>query len=489
MSDPRPNILVIMSDQHNKHFLGCYGNEIVRTPNLNRLAGEGMRFEGTYCPAPLCVPSRMSFMTSRTPSRNQVWGNFHILSSSIPTWAHCLGIAGYETALVGRMHFSGPDQRHGFEKRPFAEFGADLPGTKEGGTKFPSGQGRNAIELVGKGLSKYLWFDEKVCNETIKYLREKSDSDATRPFAAVSGYLLPHLPFVVPPQLFDHYYSITDIPPIEETRPATVRRFADMRGYLNPGFSDEEIRKARAAYYGLCDFFDQQVGRILTCLKETGLAENTLVIYTSDHGEMAGEHGIWTKSNYYEGSAGIPMIARLPGKIPAGSISKSVCSLMDLGPTFADYAGAQEMKNVDGCSLRGVLEQTGSDKWKDETFSEFVEEKYTGDTNFPSRMIRSGPWKLWLYADDANLPPSLFNLKDDPQEVNDLGTSPEYEQIRIQLLEKLQQNWEPQTVRQKSLEQTGDYQYLVTYGKSLKPEPFENIPQPPVDLEENIELL
>ncbi|NQZ70195.1 MAG: sulfatase-like hydrolase/transferase, partial [Lentisphaeria bacterium] len=117
MSD-QPNILIIMSDQHNKHVLGCYGDKIVRTPNLDRLAAQGMRFDNAYTPAPLCVPARMSFMTGRTPTNNQVWGNHGLLDSGIPTWAHVLGLAGYETSLIGRMHFESHDQYHGFENRP-----------------------------------------------------------------------------------------------------------------------------------------------------------------------------------------------------------------------------------------------------------------------------------------------------------------------------------------------------------------------------------
>ena len=123
----RPNILVIMSDQHSKFHIGCYGDEVVRTPHMDRLAAEGIRFNNAYCAAPLCVPSRMAFMTSRTPTANRVWTNSQILSSAIPTWAHGMGAAGYETALIGRMHFVGSDQRHGFERRPIGEWGAHHP--------------------------------------------------------------------------------------------------------------------------------------------------------------------------------------------------------------------------------------------------------------------------------------------------------------------------------------------------------------------------
>ena len=156
MAEKRPNILVLMSDQHSKRQLGCYGDPLVRTPNLDRLAYEGMQFDNAYCPSPVCVPSRMSFMTGRTPTSNRVWTNQAVLNSGIPTWAHTLTNAGYETALIGRMHFVGPDQRHGFEKRPLGEYMAVHPGAPwEGEPVFKAiptdatSQHRISVEMAG----------------------------------------------------------------------------------------------------------------------------------------------------------------------------------------------------------------------------------------------------------------------------------------------------------------------------------------------------
>ena len=168
-SDSRFNVLIVMSDQHSKYHLGCYGDPLVRTPHLDRLAGEGMRFSHAYCPSPLCVPSRMAFMTGRYPSGNRVWSNQHILPSSIPTWAHAVGATGYETALVGRMHFVGPDQRHGFERRPIGEYLAAYPGaSRQGAPLFrgmpvaTTGQPRISVECAGRGRTTCQVFDEMV---------------------------------------------------------------------------------------------------------------------------------------------------------------------------------------------------------------------------------------------------------------------------------------------------------------------------------------
>ncbi len=210
-----PNILVIMSDQHTATAMGCAGDPLIRTPNLDRLAVQGMRFSNAYCPSPLCVPSRMSFMTGRSPSRNRVWTNQATLSSTIPTWAHALSMAGYDTALLGRMHFVGPDQRHGFMERPIAEGTARHIGAPElGGPRYTrlshatAGQSRISFEQAGRGNSFYQHYGSEVTDVACRFLNERSDNP--RPFAAVTGYLLPHCPYIGPREAFDYYYERID---------------------------------------------------------------------------------------------------------------------------------------------------------------------------------------------------------------------------------------------------------------------------------------
>lgn len=490
----RPDILLIMTDQHSKHFLGCYGNQLIRTPNLDNLAEKGMRFDNAYCPSPLCVPSRMSFMTCQTPSAIQVWNNRHILNSGIPTWAHIMAAAGYETTLVGRMHFFGPDQRHGFEHRPIAEAKAGPVGIpRKGGplwTKFPSsttGQSREVFAFVGKGHTHYQWQDEERTRIAVNWLREKSRTTRRRPFVAVLGYNLPHCPFVAPKELFDYYYQRVDTPTVEQNLTPTVQRFLKLRGLIDPPLPEERVRKARAAYYGLCEHVDSLVGQVLQALEDTGLAENTLVIYTSDHGEMAGEHGCWWKSNYYEGSAGIPLIVRWPGRVPAGTVTAAICNLMDVGPTFAEVAGTGFPYPIDGSSLLTLLREGRDDSWINETYSEFIDHR--GGKPLPSRMIRSGPWKLWCYADDTGLPPALFNLEHDPGELHDLGVHPEYSDVRNRLLEKICRKWDPRTSTRKSLEYWRYFDVLYSWGQTVKPDSADVLVFPPAESEDDVELL
>jgi choline-sulfatase len=495
----RPNILVLMSDQHNAGVMGCAGDPVARTPNLDRLAAEGVRFSDAYCPAPLCVPSRMSFMTSRTPSRNRVWNNRHVLSSAIPTWTHYLGAGGYETALIGRMHFVGPDQRHGFELRPLGEFSAGHPGnTWTGGRAWrhysdkSTGQNRTAAETAGTGYSLYQWFDEQVAGSTCEYIRGKAGGSGDgRPFAAVAGFLLPHCTFICPKALFDYYYERVEVPAASEDAPPAVNRYRRFRGLTDPELPAERVRIARAAYYGMCEFFDSQVGRVLDCLDETGLAGNTLVVYCSDHGEQAGEHGCWWKSTYYQGSAGVPLLARLPGTVPGGRVSGAVCNLMDLGPTLCEAAGAGPMRAVDGRSLWRALRGEHPADRVEETFSEFVDGR-TGESDhpcLPSRMIRSGKWKLWVHEDEDRLPPVLFDLEADPAEMSDLGSDGAHASVRGKLLARLREGWDPELTRSETLRLDRDAAALGAWGRAVRPDCADALPVPEEDVERGIVLL
>jgi len=474
-----------MSDQHSKHFLGCYGNELVRTPNLDRLAASGTVFTDAYCPSPLCVPSRMSFMTTRRPMANRVWSNQDELSSAIPTWAHGMSVAGYETALVGRMHFVGPDQRHGFELRPIGEYLAAHPGAPRlGGPLFrdisgaTSGQCRISVEQAGHGRTTYQAFDEIIADAACEYLDEKAGGDDGRPFAAVVGFVLPHCPFFAPKDLYDYYYERVEVPqPTEDEvarEPAAIRRFKELRGISQP-LPEERIRVARAAYYGMCEHFDSQVGKILGKLEATGLARNTLVVYTSDHGEMAGEHGCWWKSNYYEGSVGVPLIASLPGVVREGRRSEAVCNLMDLGPTMLDMAGADPLPASDGRSMWPALQGDPQPDWPNETFAELL----GGVGDPPSRMIRRDQWKLYKYHDDH--PPALFDLADDPSELNDLGRDPTHATIREDLLTRLYDGWDPELVLQVSAERKRDMALITKWGQTVEPRHEDALPIPDVE--------
>jgi arylsulfatase A-like enzyme len=202
---------------------------------------------------------------------------------------------------------------------------------------------------------------------------------------------------------------------------------------------------------------------------------------------MAGEHGCWWKSNYYEASVGIPLIARWPGEIRPSSETEAVCNLMDLGPTFAEIAGARFPYPVHGRSLYRILREGQDESWPDETFSELVDHR--GGIPLASRMIRSGPWKLWTYVDEQNLPPALFNLQDDPGEINDLGEDPDYAEVRNRLLKRIYQEWNPKEAARKSQEYWKYFDLLGQWGQTVKPDSSDAMVYPPAEYEKDVELL
>lgn len=482
----RPNILLIMSDQHSPHIFGAYGNGIVRTPNLDALAANGIRFDSMYCPSPLCVPSRMSFLTGRTPTANRVWTNYHMLPSDIPTFAHALGGADYETALIGRMHFMGPDQRHGFEKRPLGSyfatpylgapgFGAPLFGKISPGT---SGQGRMSVDVSGYGRTTYQAFDDLVTDATIAYLDERANEGGGRPFAAVAGFVLPHCPYFAPKDLFDYYYERIELPRFtdreRETEPEYIRLVREKRHFVD-SVPEERIRIALASYYGLIEYMDRNIGRIIDALDRSGLREDTLVIYTSDHGDHGGEHGLWSKGTYYEASVGVPFIASMPGLVNGGIASDIVCNLYDIGPTLIDFAGADPLPDTIGRSFKHALTGGTVPDWSNETYSEHLD---GGDVTMPSRMVRRGPWKYAIYHGTA---PTLFNLDTDPEELVNLAGDPAFRAIEAELAERVSEGWDPDYILAENTQSQRNVRALTKWGRAVHPRHPDVIDVPDVE--------
>lgn len=465
----RPNVLLIMSDQHNPHVFGCVGDPIVRTPHLNRLAAQGIRFTSTYCASPLCVPSRMSFLTSRHPSDIGVWSNACMLPSDLPTFAHGLGAAGYETVLGGRMHFVGPDQRHGVERRLVGDVLSSFPGGRSPdlghiptGT---TGQSRIAVEIAGPGRTAYQAYDVAVTDACCRYLKERDRSTDPRPFCLVVGFVLPHCPFICPKDLYEEYFDQIEIPALppgylDRLHPA-VRQWRERRGVNN--LSDEQIRRARAAYYGLVTYMDQLIGQLIEALSTTHFSEDTVIVYTSDHGDMAGEHGMWWKSNFYEGSAGVPMIWSWPGHFAEGKTVSEVTSLLDIGPTLLHLGGAEPLPDIVGKSLIGFLTDASVPDWPDEAFSE----NYGGQGDRPGRMIRHGPWKLNLYHGYET--PQLFNLREDPDEFEDRANDPECAEIRQHLLDRVLSGWSGDRIEQTLERRRRARNVLVNWTQAVQP--------------------
>jgi len=436
----RPNVLVLMSDQHNPMVSSPYGHSFVHTPAIQSLSDRGVTFANAYCPSPLCVPSRSAFLTGLPVHQVGAWDNSRPLPVTEPTWAHRLNAVGYETTLCGRMSIGGPNQMHGFATRIHPEM---RPGVI--GSSFPNWNApirahtgtRERLETAGAGDTWQQRYDESVTDAAVAYLSDPARRDG--PWAAVVGWFLPHTPLTVRAEYFEQYYpDHADQPsaaaqPIDTVHPQS-RRF---RAYLGAeGLADAQIGRARAAYYGMVSFTDAQVGRVLEALEASGAGDNTLVVYTSDHGEMLGEHGLWWKSSFYEPSVRVPLIAAWPGRIEGGSRVATPVSLLDLTRTIVEAAGAEAEGIVGDDLLESGLDGDRA------VFAEFE----AHGTDRPGRMVRRGRYKLNYYHGE---PLELFDLNTDPHETANLGSDPEYADVRDDLIDLVLADWSPEEIDRK----------------------------------------
>ncbi len=447
MKKKHPNILLIMSDQHHAGVMGCAGDPIARTPNMDRLAQDGVRFTNAYCTFPLCGPSRMSFMTCRHPHEIQLWDNESQLNSDTPTFAHSFLSAGYDTVLAGRMHFVGGDQRHGYLQRIIGDVpeSAHLAagwklGNVLGDLAGTSGMSLKGLLKSGPGRSGYQAYDEAVTHAAVEWLQQRGQSDQETPFLLTVGYVTPHCPFVAPPEDFEAYQgriACSDLPRPDEHLHVTNATKRKKFG-TDPEPPVDAQWRTRVAYYGLCTFLDRQIGAVLLALEDAALAEDTIIVYCSDHGEMLGEHGMWWKSTFYDGASRVPLIISWPGKIKAGELRKENVSLMDIGTTLVDLAGIDPIPGASGRSFRCLLEGSNG-KWDNTVFAEYAER----GSGAVSRMVRSDSWKFNYYH---GLQPELFNLEEDPGETTNLSGRQELRSIEQRLRELVLRDWSPDPI-------------------------------------------
>ncbi len=422
----KPNILLIMADQLAARYLGAYGHPLVKTPNLSRLAKEGVVFENCYSTSPLCAPARATVMNGLLPSRTGVYDNAAEFPSAIPTWAHYLRMQGYQTCLSGKMHFVGPDQLHGLEERLTTDiYPADFGWTPDWRLK----QERidwwyhNMTSVLQPGIaeiSNQLEFDDDVAFQAIRKLYDYARFTPEKPFAMLTSFTHPHDPYAARRKFWDLYsdaeIDLPKIPAMARSKlDAHSQRLYDVSAMDDYTVTEADIRAARHGYYANISYIDDLVGQLLSTLEATGQLENTIIIFTSDHGDFLGERGLWYKMSYLEPSAHIPLIIWNPKTIKARRVKEPV-SLADLLPTMAELGGTTTLaRPVDGRSLvpllKGEPENPNATAW-----GEYLAEGAVA----PMYMLRRGPWKFIHSPID---PDQLFNLVDDPQEMNNLAAT------------------------------------------------------------------
>ena len=418
MSD-RPNILLIMSDEHDPAVTGCYGHPQVETPHLDQLASEGTTFDNAYTACPICVPARASFMTGQYVHQIGTWDNGSPLAGTTPTIGSYLEAAGYETAISGRTHFVGPERLHGFGTRLMD----DAEKWKHGYMKAPSRapenrRGTNShVTECGPGESWQNEYDRMAIDLSERFLKSRAQYPTDRPFLLYTGIMNPHFPLICPQEYFDRYYPNNITLPETRNEPYETQHpsIQQLRYWLRneDPLDDATSTTAMAAYYGLVSFSDYLIGRLLNVVNNSPLRDNTVVIYVSDHGEMAGNHGIWQKQCFYENSVRVPMIIRHPN----GSSNQRVnagTNLVDILPTLLDIAN-QEPANLPGTTLLPAI--TGEPLTNRPIFSEY----HTLGATTGGFMIKKGPWKYIHYV---GLPDQLFNTVDDPIEVINRADDP-----------------------------------------------------------------
>ena len=466
MSD-RPNILIIMSDEHAPQYSSVYGHPLVQSPNMERLADMGVTFDNAYCNSPICGPSRMSFMTGRYVNRIGAYDNGFPMSSDAVTWAHRLRNAGYDVVISGKQHFCGPDQLHGFRTQLARDLHAELwtkDGVPHGAANWEAGIVKakkpwGGVAEAGPGRTESIDVDDRVEEAALAYIKAAAGKE--RPWCLNVGFIAPHFPLVVPRRFWDLYpldqIDMPDIPEghLENMHPV-YKRLRAMFGLVD--FPEHLVRRARAGYYGLITYLDEKIGRFIDALEETGQRDNTIVIHTSDHGEMNGEHGMWRKSNMYEASSRVPLQIAWNGHLPGGLRVPQNVSLVDLVATLIDLSGASKaIAPLDGDSLLPLI-AGDAETWKDEAFCEYLSHGVLR----PVAMLKKGDYKLNLSLGDA---PELFDIAEDPGELNDLSESAQHRDIRDALRERLLEIWgDPNAIEQRVRQSQRERRFIATAG-------------------------
>lgn len=422
-----PNILLIMADQMSAKALPMYGHPVVHTPALSRLAADGTVFEQAYCNSPLCGPSRLSMMAGLLPHKIGAYDNAAAVPASTPTIAHYLRLRGYLTCLGGKMHFAGPDQLHGYEERLTTDiYPADFgwtPNWADPAARVRFQDMHNVIETGPCARSLQIDYDDEVAFRAERWLYDQARRRDRQPFMLTVSFTSPHDPYVALPEFWDLYRDdAIDLPAVGPIDPAAMdRHSARIHAHYSTGavtVTEAMLRRARHGYYAAISYIDDKVAALMRTLERTRLADDTVVIFTSDHGDMMGERGLYYKKTFFEWAARVPLILRRPGGTATVPRVAAPVSLVDLLATVQDIAGgsAADLLETDGRSLVGLLDGRTTSRPADHgvVAAEFLAEGVCE----PAFMLRDGDYKL-LYSETD--PPVLYDLAADPDERHDLA--------------------------------------------------------------------
>jgi len=440
------NLIIIMSDEHNPKVMGCNGHPLVKTPNIDALAAAGTSFTSAYTTCPVCVPARAAFATGKYVNQIGYWDNADAYEGAIPSWHHRLRDRGHRVVSIGKLHFRGlPDDDNGFSEEiipmNIIEGKGDLMGLVR--TDLPE---RNLswkiAKLAGPGETSYTFYDREIATKAQIWLREEAPKYRDKPWVLFVSFVCPHFPLVAPAEFY-YQYPVDEMPLpkqyAQNERPLHpyLRDYSDSFSY-DKYFDEDKLKKAIAAYYGLCTFLDDNIGKVLRTLDATGLTDNTRVLYTTDHGDNLGARGLWGKSTMYEEVAGVPLIIKGPD-IPQGVKISAPASHVDTYPFILESTGASVPEAYDthpGKSLFKLATGAARDR------SVLSEYHGMGSTT-GAFMIRHGKYK---YVHYVAYPPQLFDLEADPEELSDLAEKPEFSQVLAACRQRLYEICDPAEV-------------------------------------------
>jgi choline-sulfatase len=454
----KPNVLFLLSDQHNPHIAGFAGNRIVRTENLDRLAEQSVVFEHAYCQFPLCTPSRNSMWTGKLPARISAWGNYAPIPPEHLTMPEHFGEHGYVTCNVGKMHVGGARPMGGFQYRPYGDlvpnsFCGHQPDPPESALNYAWTSHKIAhFPFAGPSqIPESQLQDRIVTEETLAFIRDVG----VQPWFVCASYSRPHHPWTAPARYFRRYFPTvgTELDPLPEGFPDKLHPHDKFiaEDFRLAEFTEEERKRGLAAYYASVDFLDDCIGDLLEGLAKDGLPANTIVIYTSDHGDLASEHGLWSKRSYYDGSTGVPLLIHAPGAMRDVRVGE-VVELLDLFPTLCELCEIPIPGDLDGESLAPLL--NGGRRIKDFARSDHIARM---ETTF--RMIRTPEWK---YVEFPEYPPVLFDMVGDPGEEQNVASENQsvVEELHARLWED-GESWESLSARKQADREAWSKEFTV----------------------------
>ncbi len=445
MSKTQPDILFIQTDQLAANVLRPYGDTICQAPNIDWLAETGVVFDTAYCNFPLCAPSRFSMATGLLASKIGAFDNAAEMPASIPTYAHYMRDLGYQTCLSGKMHFVGPDQLHGFEKRLTSDlYPSDFEWTADwDATGF---KGATDIRMLTRSgicaRSVQIDYDDEVTHRAVREIYDVARSSDERPLFLHVAYTHPHDPYLCKRTHWERYNGL-EVPPPRvgflgegEADPHSLR-VLKQHGLADAEVPLDVIMRARKAYYGSVSYIDDQVGALLEALRASGLADNTVIIFSSDHGEMLGERGLWLKKTFFDQALRVPLIIHAPGRFKPGRV-REFASLLDLVPTCAslgsDGTWEAAVEPLDGADLTPYLEN-GDIEPERPVYAELLCEGILA----PIFMIRRGRFKFLTSKGD---PDQLYDLEADPDETVNLAGELAHTQTVAAFHKEVEEKWD-----------------------------------------------